>query len=155
MTELTGAWSGWRITDSTIISPSGREYKPSDIEPVFYTQSDLARALGVTRGAVADRIRRGTLPPYDDPDKKTWHRDTIKYLFKERIRMRVWEREGYTVVEKEYDRDLHEFDVVKGGEVVATITPADLNDMARIVEDLDNGADVNGWEDGMGNTISV
>ncbi|BCJ86435.1 hypothetical protein [Effusibacillus dendaii] len=69
--------------------------------------------------------------------------------------MKTWERKGYTVVEKEFDHDLHEFEVVKGGEVVATITPADLDDMNRIIEDLDNGEDVNGWEDGMGNTISV
>ncbi|MCG5252641.1 hypothetical protein [Brevibacillus agri] len=69
--------------------------------------------------------------------------------------MKVWKREGYEVVEKEFDKDLHEFDVVKAGEVVATITPADLDDMARIIEDLDNGEDVNGWEDGMGNTISI
>jgi len=69
--------------------------------------------------------------------------------------MRNWKREGYEVAEKEFDRDLHEFEVVKRGEVIATITPADIDDMQRIVADLDNGEDVNGWEDGMGNTISV
>ncbi|MBY0055010.1 hypothetical protein H7K32_25965 [Brevibacillus agri] len=69
--------------------------------------------------------------------------------------MKVWKREGYEVVEKAFDGDLHEFDVVKTGEVVATITPADLDDMARIIEDLNNGEDVNGWEDGMGNPISI
>jgi hypothetical protein len=36
------------------------------ILPVY--QADLARILNVTRGAVADRIRRGTLPPYDGTD---------------------------------------------------------------------------------------
>jgi hypothetical protein len=74
---------------------------------------------------------------------------------REELRMRVWERKGYRVAEKEFDHDLHEFDVVKGGEVIATITPADLDDMQRIVEALDAGEGVNGWEDGMGNTISV
>lgn len=69
--------------------------------------------------------------------------------------MRVWEREGYEVVEKEFDHDLHEFEVVKNGEVIATITPADIEDMQRIVADLDAGEDVNGWEDGNGNTIYV
>mgnify|MGYP001241952546 CR=1 FL=1 len=69
--------------------------------------------------------------------------------------MRIWERKGYMVVEKEFDHDLHEFDVVKDGEVIATITPADLEDMQQIVEALDAGENVNGWEDGMGNTIYI
>jgi hypothetical protein len=69
--------------------------------------------------------------------------------------MRVWEREGYRVEERPFDHDLHEFDVVKDGEVIATITPADLDDMQRIVEALDAGEDVNGWDDGMGNTIHI
>jgi len=71
------------------------------------------------------------------------------------MKMRVWKREGYEVFEKEFDRDLHEFDVVKNGEVIATITPADLEDMQRIVEALDAGEGVQGWEDGMGNTIYI
>lgn len=69
--------------------------------------------------------------------------------------MKIWERKGYMVIEKEFDRDLHEFDVVKSGEVIATITPSDVDDMACIVEALDAGEDVNGWEDGMGNTIYI
>jgi len=69
--------------------------------------------------------------------------------------MRTWEREGYIVVEKEFDYDLHEFEVVKGEEVVATITPSDIENMNEIIEALDAGEDVDGWEDGLGNTISV
>ena len=69
--------------------------------------------------------------------------------------MRVWEREGYIVREVEFDYDLHEFEVVKDGEVIATITPADLDDMDRIISNLDAGEGVDGWEDGMGNTISI
>lgn len=71
--------------------------------------------------------------------------------------MRAWERENYQVVEVEFDHDLHEFMVLakEGGEVFATITPASLEDMASIIEALDNGEDVNGWEDGNGNTIST
>lgn len=69
--------------------------------------------------------------------------------------MRVWEREGYLVEERPFDHDLHEFAVVKDGEVIATITPADLNDMRRIVEALDAGEGIEGWEDGMGNTIHI
>lgn len=44
----------------------------------YYTQSDLARALGVSRGAIAGRISRQTLPPFDDG--LTWRYDTIKHL---------------------------------------------------------------------------
>jgi len=70
--------------------------------------------------------------------------------------MRTWERSGYKVVEKAFDFDLHEFDVVmEYGEVVGTISPATLKDMAEIVADLDAGEDVDGWEDGNGNTIRV
>lgn len=76
----SGVWEGWKIIGDSLISPSGREFKPSDIEPDHYTQADLAKALGVTRGAIADRIRRGTLPPFDDG--KTWRHETIKHLFK-------------------------------------------------------------------------
>ena len=70
--------------------------------------------------------------------------------------MRTWERSGYKVVEKAFDFDLHEFDVVMdSGEVVGTITPATLEDMKTIVADLDAGADVDGWEDGAGSTIRI
>lgn len=69
--------------------------------------------------------------------------------------MRSWKREGYVVNEVLFDKDLHEFEVVKNGEVVATITPADIDDMKRIIADLDAGEGVEGWEDGMGNTITL
>lgn len=70
--------------------------------------------------------------------------------------MRTWNREGYEVVEVEFDGDLHEFKVVKDdGEVAGTITPGDLEAQKQIVKDLDNGEDVDGWEDGMGNTINL
>jgi len=70
--------------------------------------------------------------------------------------MRTWKRDGYKVIERPFDFDLHVFEVVlDSGEVVGTITPATLEDMIAIVADLDAGADVDGWEDGMGNTIYV
>ena len=69
--------------------------------------------------------------------------------------MRTWEREGYKVVEKEFDYDLHEFDIVKNGETIATINPGSIDDMENIIKDLDNGEDVDGWEDGKGNTIRI
>lgn len=69
--------------------------------------------------------------------------------------MKTWERVGYEVVEKAFNHDLHEFDVIKDGEVVATITPPDLESQVAIVADLDAGEDVNGWEDGNGNVIQL
>lgn len=75
---------------------------------------------------------------------------------KEERRMRVWERNGYKVVEVEFDYDLHQFEVISdNGEIIATITPPDLDNQNEIVKALDAGEDVNGWEDGMGNTISI
>lgn len=84
-----------------------------------------------------------------------WVLDKTQSNPKGGVKMRVWEREGYKVVEKEFDHDLHEFDVIKDGKVIATITPGDLDDMETIVSDLDAGEDVNGWEDGNGNTIYI
>ncbi|PFY13880.1 hypothetical protein [Bacillus pseudomycoides] len=69
--------------------------------------------------------------------------------------MRTWNREGYQVVEIDFDFDLHAFEVIKDEELIATITPNTIEDMQQIIEALDNGEDVNGWEDGMGNTISI
>lgn len=77
----TDVWAGWQITEGLLVSPTGRKYTPEDIEPRAYTQADLAKALGVTRGAIADRIRRGTLPPFDEGKK--WRYETIKHLFVE------------------------------------------------------------------------
>ncbi len=69
--------------------------------------------------------------------------------------MRTWERNGYSVKEMPFDYSLHEFAIVRSGVTVAVITPASLENMETIVSDLDAGEDVNGWEDGMGNTISI
>ena len=69
--------------------------------------------------------------------------------------MRTWKRNGYEVVEIEFDGDLHEFEVIKDNEVVATISPNSIENMKAIIADLDAGEDVNGWEDGKGNTITI
>ena len=70
--------------------------------------------------------------------------------------MRTWKRKGYKVVEKPFNFNLREFDVIMdNGELVGTITQATLEDMETIISDLDAGEDVNGWEDGMGNTIYI
>ena len=69
--------------------------------------------------------------------------------------MRTWTRKGYHVEERGYDYDLHCFAVVQLGQEDHIIYPATIEDMQAIIADLDNGADVDGWEDGMGNTISI
>lgn len=69
--------------------------------------------------------------------------------------MKRWSREGYEVIETEFDHDLHQFEVVQQGKVIATITPSDLEAMNHIVSELDDGEDVHGWEDGNGNTIAI
>lgn len=71
------------------------------------------------------------------------------------MELKTWKRNGYTVEEQEFDYDLHQFAIVQNGTVVAAITPASLEDMSLIIEDLNNGEDVNGWEDGLGNTIYI
>lgn len=66
--------------------------------------------------------------------------------------MRVWERKGYKVVEEHAGQ----FEVIKDdGEIVGTIVTGTVEDRERITADLDAGEDVNGWEDGAGNTIYV
>lgn len=66
--------------------------------------------------------------------------------------MRVWERKGYSV-EEVHDG---QFDVIKdNGDVVGTIVTGTVEDRNQIIADLDAGEDVNGWEDGAGNTIYV
>lgn len=69
--------------------------------------------------------------------------------------MKTWTRYGYEIVEVPFDHDLHQFNVVRDGEVLYEINPVTLEDQAQIIADLDAGHDVNGWEDGKGNTISI
>lgn len=75
----SGEWEGWKIIEGRLVSPSGRAYKPEDIEPDKYTQAELARVLGITRGAIQDRIKRGTLPPFDGEvnGRGYWSSETI------------------------------------------------------------------------------
>lgn len=90
------------------------------------------------------------------PQEHLQVKNFIKKL-KEEIKMttlKTWERDTYTVSMVDYDHDLKAFEVVQG-DTVQTIYPATIEDMQDIIADLDNGDDVNGWEDGMGNTISL
>lgn len=68
---------------------------------------------------------------------------------------RTWVRDTYTVSEVDFDHDLKQFEVLRDDEILATITPADLEAQESIVQDLENGECVDGWEDGMGNIVSI
>jgi len=70
------------------------------------------------------------------------------------MELRTWERKWYTVEMVDHDYDLKAFEVIQGDKV-QTIYPATIEDMEQIIEDLDNGEDVGGWEDGNGNTIVI
>lgn len=67
---------------------------------------------------------------------------------------RAWARDTYTVEMVDFDGDLKEFEITQG-DTVQTITPDSIETMEQIIEDLSNGEDVDGWEDGNGNTIVI
>lgn len=70
--------------------------------------------------------------------------------------MKTWERDTYYIEEEAFDYSLHKFVVyTNDGEVIAEIVPNSIEDMEAVIADLDNGADVHGWEDGQGETIVI
>ena len=130
---------------------------------LIMTRREAESYVGLSNVAFQHHLRNSNIMPckeYGNGRGKVqlfWRDDLDKLInfLKGDNEMKVWEREGYIVQEVEFDGDLHEFEVVKDGEVIATITPADIDDMNQIIADLDAGEDVNGWEDGMGNTIVI
>ncbi|GEM_PF-3212925 len=77
-------------------------------------------------------------------------------IMKGREEMRTWERKNYYVAEETFDHDLHKFVIYSNDdEVIGEIYPNSIEDMETVIDDLDNGADVDGWEDGQGNTIKI
>lgn len=127
------------------------------------TRREAERYVGLSNVAFQHHIREGRIVPckeYGNGKGKVqlFWRDDLDFLIKflkGENEMRIWKRNGYIVREVDFDGDLHEFEIIKNGKVIATITPADLDDMAQIVADLDAGEGVDGWEDGMGNVISI
>jgi len=69
--------------------------------------------------------------------------------------MRTWECTKCVVKEKEFDYDLHEFDVVKNNKTIATITPDSIQAMEVLVDYLNHGYCVSALEDGKGNAINI
>lgn len=66
-----------------------------------------------------------------------------------------WSRENYTVELVDFDHDLKVFEVVQDDKVITTIYPSTIEDMNEMIKDLNDGADVNGWENGLGETVHI
>lgn len=79
-----GAWEGWSIVDDRLISPTGRAYKPEDIEPEIVSRRELEQLIGCSKQALTDRINRGTVPQPDGRDGRSpwWYRKNIAHLIK-------------------------------------------------------------------------
>lgn len=69
--------------------------------------------------------------------------------------LRTWNRKGYTVEEREFDYNLHKFVVIQEDAEDQEIVPDSIEVMKEIIHALDNGEDVDGWENGNGETIKV
>lgn len=65
--------------------------------------------------------------------------------------------DGIFVQEVDFDGDLHELEVFNGDEYLGTVTPPDVEDMEKCINDLDNGSNpiTDNWEDGMGNSCTL
>lgn len=66
----------------------------------------------------------------------------------------MWIRNSYKVEMVDHDYDLKAFKVIQDDEV-QMIYPVSIEDMNYIIECLDSGEEVDGWEDGIGNTIVI
>ena len=79
-------------------------------------------------------------------EKKIYKNDFAEWVFEN----------GITVVEKDFDFDLHCFAVYEGEKYLGSIFPATIDDMISCKSDLDEGNEPidSGWEDGNGNTCS-
>lgn len=72
--------------------------------------------------------------------------------------VREWNFEnGISVVEMDYNYDLHSFDVYNGDIFLGTVYPSDIEEMKKCIECLDGGKDPisDFWEDGCGNSCSL
>jgi len=71
--------------------------------------------------------------------------------------MKEWGNNGITVVEVDYNYDLHAFDVYNGDIFLGSVYPATIEDMEECIKALDRGEDpvTDGWEDGCGNACLI
>lgn len=71
---------------------------------------------------------------------------------------RDWGRDCCVVVEKDFDKDLHSFDVYAlDGSALGEIIPADMGNYSECVVKLEVGECpiCDKWDDGLGNTCSL
>src|SRR5690625_3725871 len=96
------------------------------------TSYQVAKDLNIPNRTI-NRYQNGTTD-IENMQLKTAKK--IYEYYKEEIKMRTWERNGYEVVEVDFDGDLKEFEVIKNEEIIATITPDSVEAMNQIIEDL-------------------
>ena len=72
------------------------------------------------------------------------------------MELKKWTRERYTVEERPDGLNgLSWFAIMEGGEVADYIYPGSHWDQVRIIDALDAGEDVNGWDNGAGNPVKI
>lgn len=72
--------------------------------------------------------------------------------------MKTWKTNVVTINEVDFDHDLHAFEVYSPNEkLLGIINPDSVEDMHRIIGDLNKGACpvTDRWEDGNGNTCTI
>jgi hypothetical protein len=69
--------------------------------------------------------------------------------------MKTWTTAGYKVFEEAFDYDLHCFRVVTDNKEDQYIYPQTFDDMDLLIDALDRGLDINGFENGFGETITT
>jgi len=67
----------------------------------------------------------------------------------------TWERERYIVKEKPFDFDLSQFDIIQDGRAIETITVFYKDDQESIRNALNNGKEIDGWNNGFGDVVYI
>jgi hypothetical protein len=69
--------------------------------------------------------------------------------------MKSWTIGNVEVFEEKFDFDLHCFRIVIEGKEDQYIYPQTFDDMDLLIDALDRGLDINGFENGFGETITT
>lgn len=116
----------------------------------------ISKATGIHQTTLANLVEEKSLIENLSFKNAAALTEYAEKIMKGREEMRTWERENYYVAEEAFDHDLHKFVIYSNDdEVFGEIYPNSIEDMETVIDDLDNGADVDGWEDGQGNTIKI
>lgn len=116
----------------------------------------IAKESGVPQSTVTD-LRNGKRP-LDNITLLNAEKLAAYYQhFKEELeKMKEWNVEDVLVKEVALDGNLHRFQVYYQDTLTGTITPASLEEMEQIIQNLDKGGNplAEGWGDGLGNNLS-